>query len=202
MALEKQKSELRQSEATKANEVKTAEALKLKQDQEAQLANNEGAILNTLRSGGIIPESVKSSPYYKTAQSTYNKMQQYSNYSTGELVTAMNSGSILPGTSLYNEMMKDPAMKAKLNSANIYRANTPTNQVEIYENKSNEILTDNPTTASMFADGLITQEEYAQATNNADIKVKATDVETKTNKYNTLYAEYEAIDDKVKADFP
>lgn len=202
MALEKQKSDLRQSEVTKANEVKAAEVLKLKQDQEAQLANNEWAILNTLRSGWIVPESVKSSPYYKTAQSTYNKMQQYSNYSTGELVTAMNSGSILPGTSLYNEMMKDPAMKSKLNSANIYRANTPTNQVQIYENKSNEILTDNPTTASMFADGLITQEEYAQATNNDDIKVKAADVETKTNKYNTLYAEYEAIDDKVKADFP
>jgi len=150
----------------------------------------------------MIPEAVKSSPFYKTALSTYNKIQQYSNYSTGQIVTAMNSGSILPGTSLYNEMMKDPAMKQKLTDADIYRSNKPTNEVAIYDNKSSEILADNPQTASMFADGLITQDEYAQATNNADIVAKAKDKEEKTNKYNAKYADYEAVDDKVKADFP
>jgi len=202
MAQNKQQSELRMSETAKTNEAKTAESLRLKQEQEQQLAQNEGAILNTLRSGGIVPESVKSSPYYKTAQATYNKMQQYANYSTGELVTAMNTGSILPGTSLYNEMMKDPTMKAKLQNANIYRNTKPTNEIQVYETKSSEILADNPQTASMFADGLITQEEYAQATNTKEIVAKALDKEEKVNKYNKLSAEYDEIEDKVKADFP
>jgi hypothetical protein len=92
----KQQSDLRQTETATANANKTAEALKLKQEQESQLASNEGAILNILRTGGIVPEAVKSSPYYHTAQQTYNKLQQYANYSTGDIVTAMNNGSILP----------------------------------------------------------------------------------------------------------
>ena len=99
-------------------------------------------------------------------------------------------------------MMKDPALKQKLTNANIYRSGKPTNEVAIYENKSSEILANNPQTSSMFADGLITQDEYAQATNNADIVAKAKDKEEKTNKYNTKYADYESVDDKVKADFP
>ena len=201
MALNKQQSNLRKTETVTANDAKTAEALKQKQEQESQLSSNEGAILSTLRTGGIIPEAVKSSPYYQTAQQTYNKLQQYTNYSTGDIVTAMNNGSILPGTTLYNEMMKDPAMKQKLTDANIYRSRKPTNELAIYESKSSEILANNPQTASMFADGLITQDEYARATNNADIVAKAKDKEEKTNKYNALYADYEAVDDKVKADF-
>jgi hypothetical protein len=202
MALNKQKAELKQAESTRANEAKMAETQRIKQEQESQLANNEWAILSTLRSGGIIPESVKSSPYYKTAQATYNKMQQYANYSTWELVTAMNQGAILPGTSLYNEMMKDPTMKTKLQNANIYRNTKSTNEVAIYENKSSEILADNPQTASMFADGLITQEEYAQATNTKEIVAKALYKEEKVNKYNKLSAEYDAIDDEVRSQFP
>lgn len=201
MSLNKQQSDLRQTESATANANKTAE-LKQAQDQANNaLASNEGAILNTLRTGGIIPEAVKSSPYYQTAQQTYNKLQQYANYSTGDIVTAMNNGYILPGTTVYNEMMKDPAMKQKLTDANIYRSRKPTNELAIYESKSSEILANNPQTASMFADGLITQEEYARATNNADIVAKAKDKEEKTNKYNALYADYEAVDDKVKADF-
>lgn len=65
-------------------------------EQNTALANNEGAILNTLKTGGVIPETVKTSPFYKNAQQTYNKLQQYSTYSTADIVTAMNQGSILP----------------------------------------------------------------------------------------------------------
>lgn len=85
LAINKQQAEQKQAERDKAT-----------QEANANLANNEVAILNTLKTGGIIPESVKTSPYYKSAQQTYNQLQRYSTYSTNELVTAMNQGAIVP----------------------------------------------------------------------------------------------------------
>lgn len=191
MALNKQQAELKQAERDKL----TAEA-------NNQLANNEWAILNTLKVGGMIPEVVKSSPFYKSAQQTYNKLQQYSTYSTNELVTAMNQGSIVPWTNVYNEMMKDPAMKQKLTDAQVYRAWNPVNSTQIYENASSEIMSNNPTTANYLADWVITQDEYNQATNNTEVVAKAKEVEEKANKYNTLKAEYDSIEDEVNKQFP
>lgn len=167
-----------------------------------QLANNEWAILNTLKTGGMIPEVVKSSPFYKSAQQTYNKLQQYSTYSTNELVTAMNQGSIVPWTNVYNEMMKDPAMKQKLTDAQVYRAWNPVNSTQIYENASSDIMSNNPTTANYLADWVITEDEYNQATNNTEVVAKAKEVEEKANKYNTLKAEYDSIEDEVNKQFP
>jgi len=45
-------------------------------------------------------------------------------------------------------------------------------------------------------------DEYNQATNNPEVVAKAKDVETKTNKYNELKAEYDGIEDQVNAQFP
>jgi hypothetical protein len=109
LALNKQQAEQRQAERDKAT-----------QEANNALASSESSILNTLRSGGVIPKSVKTSPYYRTAQQTYNKLQQFSTYSTSDLTTALNTGALLPGTSVYNEMLKDPAMKTKLTQAQIY----------------------------------------------------------------------------------
>lgn len=85
MALNKQQADQRQAERDKVT-----------QEANNQLANSETAILNTLRTGGIIQESVKTSPFYKSAQNTYNKLQQFSTYSTSDLTTALNNGALLP----------------------------------------------------------------------------------------------------------
>lgn len=169
-------------------------------EQNNQLANNEGAILNTLKTGGIIPDVVKTSPYYKNALDTYNKIQQYSSLSLWQLTTALDNWLIMPWTSLYNEMMKDPAMKNKLTEAQIYT--TGKASIPQYDTVTQEIISSNPTTASFLADGVITQDEWDTATNNAEVVAKARDVEAKTNKYNEKYAEWEAIEDEVKAQFP
>lgn len=98
--------------------------------------------------------------------------------------------------------MKDPALKTKLTEAQIYTSSKPTDKTAMYENASTDILSSNPKTANMLADGVITVDEYNQATNNDAIMAKAKEVEEKTNKYNALYAEYEAIPEKIRADFP
>lgn len=99
-------------------------------------------------------------------------------------------------------MMKDPAMKQKLTDAQVYRAGNPVNSTQIYENASSEIMSNNPTTANYLADGVITQDEYNQATNNTEVVAKAKEVEEKANKYNTLKAEYDSIEDEVNKQFP
>lgn len=114
----------------------------------------------------------------------------------------MNQGSIVPGTSVFNEMMKDPVMKQKISDAQIYRAATPVNTVQVYEEASSNILADNPNTANYLSDGVITLDEYNKATNNTAVMAKAKEVEEKANKYNTIKAEYDSIEDEVKAQFP
>lgn len=99
-------------------------------------------------------------------------------------------------------MLRDPAMKTKLTTAQMYTVGQPVNTSQVFQNVSNEILSNNPNTANYLADGVITQQEYNQATNNTEVVAKAKDVETKTNSYNTLKAEYDAIEDEVKAQFP
>lgn len=96
MAQNKQKSDLAREDLKLATDQKTAEAKQAQDQANTALANDENAILTTLKTGGMIPDAVKSSPFYKSAQQTYNKLQQYSTYSTNELVTAMNQGSIVP----------------------------------------------------------------------------------------------------------
>ena len=191
MALNKQSAEQKQAERDKAQ-----------MEANNQLANNEWAILNTLKTGGIIPEQVKTSPYYKSAQNTYNKLQQFSTYSTVDLTTALNSGSLLPWTSVYNEMLKDPVMKQKLVEAQSYTIGNPVDTASVYNSISNEILSNNPSTAQALKDWVITPDEYAQLTNTPDIVAKAKDVEEKTNRYNELQAEYDQIEQDVKSQFP
>lgn len=99
-------------------------------------------------------------------------------------------------------MLKDPAMKQKLTDAQIFRNNTPVDSNKVFENASSDILANNPITASMLDDGIITAEEYAQATNTAEVVAAAKQKEEKTIKYNTLKAEFDAIADEVEAQFP
>lgn len=93
-------------------------------------------------------------------------------------------------------------MKDKLTKAQTFTATQPVDITKVTQNVSDTILSSNPTLATALADGVITMDEYNQATNNPEVVAKAKDVETKTNKYNELKAEYDDIENKVKADFP
>jgi len=202
MAQNKQKSDLAREDLKLATDQKTAEAKQAQDQANTALANDEVAIFNTLKVGGMIPEAVKSSPFYKSAQDTFNKVRAFSTYSVNNLVWAMNNGSLLPGTKLYNELLNDPAMKQKLTEAQTFTAKQPVDLTKVTQNVSDSILSSNPTLATALADWVITMDEYNQATNNPEVVAKAKDVETKTNKYNELKAEYDGIEDQVNAQFP
>ena len=199
MALNKQKAELRQAERDKETGVQTAEALKVKQEAEAQLANNEWAILGTLRAGWIIPEAVKSSPYYKSAENTYKQIQNFRTMGQGQLATAISNGALMPWTNTYNELIKDPAMEARIKEARIYA--TPVNPNKFLENQSSQILSQNSKVAQAFDDWLLSLDEYNQMTNNPDVVSQAKLKQEKEQALNTFNKEWSDARDKAKKEF-
>lgn len=86
MAQNKQKSDLAREDLKLATDQKTAEAKQAQDQANTALANDENAILTTLKTGGMIPDAVKSSPFYKSAQDTFNKVRAFSTYSVNNLV--------------------------------------------------------------------------------------------------------------------
>lgn len=168
---------------------------------QSNLPVDENSIMNLLRTNSPIPDNVRNSPSFNTAKQNFNKVRAFSTYSVNNLVGAMNNGSLLPGTKVYNELLNDPSMKQKLTEAQTFIAKTPVDLKWVGQTTTAEILANNPTIANYLADGVITQDEYNKATNNTEIVAKAKDVETKTNKYNELKAKYDAIEDDTKAEF-
>ena len=58
-----------------------------------------------------------------------------------QLSSSIGKGNILPGTTVYEDLMKDPVQKARLERIqqyNIVTGNTPKTE-EVFTNKSNEI---------------------------------------------------------------
>lgn len=49
-------------------------------------------------------------------------------------------------------MLKDPAMKSKLQQAQMYTVGKPVDTNQVFNQVSNEILSNNPTTASYLSD--------------------------------------------------
>jgi len=54
------------------------------------------SVLNMLKTGVDIPPAVKNTPYYKSADIAYKKIQNISTMSPSELTTAMTSGMLIP----------------------------------------------------------------------------------------------------------
>lgn len=92
-------------------------------------------------------------------------------------------------------------MKAKITEAQAFNIPHPVDMAVVTQNASDSILSSNPTTAKAMEDGVITIDEYNTLTNTPEVVAKAKEVEAKANKYNTLKAKYDSIEDDTKAEF-
>ena len=93
-------------------------------------------------------------------------------------------------------------MKQKITQAQAFTSTSPIKVEDVFQSASNDILSRNSTVANMLSDGTISQSEYDQETNTPAIIAKASEVESKLNKYNELQANYDVIDAQVEKDFP
>lgn len=162
---------------------------------------DEQNIYQMIASGVAIPQNVKNTAQYRLAQQTYNKVQNFSTMSAPNLTASMNNGSLIPWTKVYNELIKDPVMKAKIENARVFTTDTPINVNDVTNTVSQETFANNPTLANAFADGSISPSEYNKLTNTPEVVAQAKAYEEKVNKYNTLKANYDAIEEETKKEF-
>lgn len=62
-------------------------------------------------------------------------------------------------------------------------------------------MASNPTVANALADGNLSKEEYDQLTNNEEVSAQLQKVETNKTKYETIKAQYDAVEDDVNKEF-
>lgn len=162
---------------------------------------DSNSIYTNLRSNTPLPDAVKSTQAYKDAQARYNNFQKYASYDVNTLTTALSNGTILPGTSTWNDLMTDPVMWGKILQAKALTNWKWVDYVKTTQQASDNIVANSPILSWMLADWQITAEEWAQATNTPEVTAKMADVETKKNAYDTLKAKYDAVEDDVKKEY-
>lgn len=173
-----------------------------KEAQAPVITPDSNNIYANLRTNTPIPDSVKSTPQYRDAQNRYNNFQKYASYDVNTLTAALWNWTILPWTSTWNDLMTDPVMWAKILQAKAFSNWKASDFAITTQNASDNIVANSPTVAWMFADGQITAEEWANATNTPEVKAKMADVEAKKNAYDALKAKYDDVETQVNAEFP
>jgi len=163
---------------------------------------DSNSIYTNLRNNTPLPDTVKTTQAYKDAQNRYNNFQKYASYDVNTLTTALSNGTILPGTSTWNDLMTDPVMWGKILQAKALTNWKWVDYSTTTQQASDNIVANSPTVAWMLADWVITAEEWAQSTNTPEVTAKMADVETKKNAYDALKAKYDDVETQVKADFP
>lgn len=159
---------------------------------------DSGSIFNTLKMGGSVPAT--NTQEYRQAQARYNTFKKFSTYDVASLSTALQSGDLLMGTQAFTDLTSDPAMLAKIQRARAF-SNWEVDIVKIWEKKTAYVMTNNPSVAQALADGNISEEEYNQLTNNAEVQTQAKVVWEKKDEYDKYKRQLEAIDDEVEAEY-
>lgn len=170
--------------------------------------NNAENVYRQIATGGVIPDVVKNSSVYSSAKKRFDDFSMYSTMTDNQLSSAIGNGNILPGTTLYEDLMKDPVQKARIEKIQKYNLivwKTPKTE-EVFINKSNEIAGNTKvdigwqtmTLKQALEDGFIDQNELNAVTNNSEIVTKAKEVETLKNEYDEKLRMYKNLEKTIK----
>lgn len=164
-----------------------------------ELMQDADNVFNIMKSGWIVD---KNSSNYQAVKDRFDKFKQYSWYWVEQLATLLSDGILLSWTTSYNDLYNDPVTRVKLENAQklnvINKKSTDINKIQ--ESQSESILENKTNTINAFDDWVLTPEEYSAMLNSPEISAKSTEVEWKVNKYNWLKAQYDAIEDDVRAE--
>ena len=176
-------------------------------DIKEQQNNDENFIFEALQTGHNIKGTT---PAYNQALNRYNKMNYYKSLSDSQLWAEIGR-NLLPGTTEYNDLIKDPVFKeklTKLQQINIAKW-VKVNQEDVLAEKSYEILNNtnvniawtNFTLGQVLDDWYITADEMSSLTNSPVIATKAQEVEDLKNQYDEAYSLYKNLATDVKNQF-
>ncbi len=163
-----------------------------------QVKPSQDDIFNSMRSGVSVwdPKSTE----FRQAQARINTFNKYSVYDTASLATSLQSGDLLVGTKAYNDLVSDPTMALKIQKAQAFNK-WVVDLVKTGETQMANVLAQNPTVAQALEDGNLSKAEYDQLTNNAEVSAQGKLVETNKTKYETIKAQYDAVEDDVDSEY-
>lgn len=95
-------------------------------------------------------------PGYKEAKARAEKYQRFAGYDVNQFATSLKEGDLLPGTQTYNDLVKDPAVKIKLEKANALNTinGDKVDTTKVVEKTMNDIMENSPLGKAM-KDGFI-----------------------------------------------
>lgn len=150
-------------------------------------------VFNNLMSGVPAGAPVNSQAY-KDAKLRYSTVQKFTGMNSTQLWQAMKTGMLLPWTSTYNDLMKDPKVKANLDKANALNTiNGVTLDIEQTEKKVTNDIIDNSPLGQALKDGYISPDEADQLTTTPEIKAKREEITKLKTDYDTQKAYYDNI---------
>lgn len=176
---------------------------KLKKQEQIKSMDNVDSLFTAVKSWTIIPEDLKTSNNYIEAKKRFDTYNMYSSMTDAQLSASIWNGNILPGTKVYEDLIKDPIQKArieKIQKYNIITWKTPKTE-DVFTNKSNEIINNTDviiwdskiTLKQALDDGYISENELNSMTNNSQIITKAKEVEELKNEYDTKLRDYKNL---------
>lgn len=163
-----------------------------------QVKPSQDDIFNSMRAGVSVwdPKSTE----FRQAQARINTFKKYSVYDTASLATSLQSGDLLVGTKAYNDLVSDPTMALKIQKAQAFNK-WVVDLVKTGETQMANVLAQNTTVANALADWNLSKAEYDQLTNNDEVSAQGKLVETNKTKYETIKAQYDAVEDDVDKEF-
>lgn len=163
-----------------------------------QVKPSQDDIFNSMRQGVSVwdPKSTE----FRQAQARINTFKKFSVYDTASLATSLQSGDLLVGTKAYNDLVSDPTMALKIQKAQAFNK-WVVDLVKTGETQMANVLAQNPTVAQALEDGNLSKAEYDQLTNNAEVSAQWKLVETNKTKYETIKAQYDAVEDDVDSEY-
>ena len=163
-----------------------------------QVKPSQDDIFNSMRAGVNVwdPKSTE----FRQAQARIATFKKYSVYDTASLATSLQSGDLLVGTKAYNDLVSDPTMALKIQKAQAFNK-WVVDLVKTGETQMANVLAQNPTVAQALEDGNLSKAEYDQLTNNAEVSAQGKLVEANKTKYETIKAQYDAVEDDVNTEY-
>ena len=155
---------------------------------------------NLLQGVAVTDPEVLKSPQYGAAKERFDSVQKVKNYTPEQFSVALSNGSILEGTTQYNDLVSDPVIKEKLlrgKQLNTINGKT-VDTTKAGEEATAKIMSD-PTIANALADGSFSQAEIASLTTTPEIQKQALELQDLAKKRNELKSTYENIENDIDA---
>lgn len=89
---------------------------------DSKRVKSQDDFLGILNYGRTVSEDLKGSPEYKMAKSRFDAVQNYKSFTVPQFSSAIASGSLIPGSQAYKDLMSNPESASNIRKAQALNA--------------------------------------------------------------------------------